>query len=339
MLIALYEEAPVKKDQQNRPKGPKKAAPGPKKAAPGPKKAAPGPKKAAPGPKKAAPGPKKADDRGSKSQTSPLAPRYQAATRPKKRQSKPVAKQTHADNQTRLNKAISETGHCSRREADTLIEAGRVKVNGRPATMGQYVDPTDRIEVDRTQLKRTVKLVYLALNKPEGIECTTDTSVPDNIVSFMRYPHRIYPVGRLDKASDGLLLLTNDGDIVNKILRAGNAHEKEYIVTVDRPISPLFLDRMRKGVPILDTVTKPCKVYQEGERVIRIVLTQGLNRQIRRMCEALGYQVKKLTRVRIMHVHLGDLKVGKWRHLTSKELEILMDTIKHSTNDQIASED
>ena len=210
-------------------------------------------------------------------------------------------------------------------------------MNNRPVVMGQYVYPKDRIEVDGVLLKRAVKHIYMALNKPEGIECTTDPRVKGNIVDFMKYKQRIYPVGRLDKASDGLLLLTNDGDIVNKILRAGNAHEKEYLVSVDRPVTPQFLERMRKGVPILDTVTKPCKINQEGERVFRIILTQGLNRQIRRMCEALGYEVKKLSRIRIMHIHLGDLPVGKWRHLTSKELEQMMKAIENSISDQIAS--
>lgn len=263
--------------------------------------------------------------------------RYQTAERPKVRQPKPVAKQSHTEDQVRLNKAISDTGTSSRREADQLIAAGRVAVNGKPVLMGQYVGPTDLIAVDGKTLKRNVKHIYLALNKPEGIECTTDTRVPDNIVDFMRYPQRIYPIGRLDKASDGLLLLTNHGDIVNKILRAGNAHEKEYIVTVDRSISPHFIERMKRGVPILDTVTRPCKVIQEGDKVFRITLTQGLNRQIRRMCEALGYEVKKLTRLRIMHIHLGDLRLGKWRHLTPKEVEMLLSAVRHSTNDQDAS--
>lgn len=263
--------------------------------------------------------------------------RYTTAERPKHRQPKPEAKQTHTADQIRLNKAISETGHCSRREADALIAGGHVTVNQKPAQMGQYIGPQDKIAVDGKMLKRAVKYIYLALHKPEGIECTTDTRVPDNIVDFMRYPQRIYPIGRLDKASEGLLLMTNHGDIVNKILRAGNAHEKEYVVTVNQPISPQFLDRMRRGVPILDTVTKPCKVTQEGERIFRIVLTQGLNRQIRRMCEALGYEVKRLVRVRIMHIHLGDLPKGKWRHLTAKEAEKLLGAIQHSTNDQEAS--
>lgn len=264
--------------------------------------------------------------------------RYQGAERPKVRREKPEAKQTHSADQMRLNKAISETGYCSRREADQLIASQRVRVNKKPAVMGQYINPKDEIEVDGKVLKRKVKYIYLALNKPVGIECTTDTRVAENVVDFIKFPHRIYPIGRLDKSSQGLLLLTNHGDIVNKVLRAGNAHEKEYIVAVDKPINKYFVEKMRSGVPILDTVTKPCKVTQLSDRVFRIILTQGLNRQIRRMCEALGYEVKQLERTRIMHIHLGDLPMGKWRYLTAKEVERLMQSLDKSSNDQKASE-
>jgi 23S rRNA pseudouridine2604 synthase len=224
----------------------------------------------------------------------------------------------------RLNKFLAETGACSRREADQWIEAGRVTVNGAPAVLGTQVNEGDDVRVDGRTLRPKPKRVYLALNKPIGIECTTDRDVPGNIVDFVGYPERIFPIGRLDKDSEGLILLTNDGDIVNTVLRAENEHEKEYIVAVDRPLTPAFLAGMAAGVPILDTVTNPCKVTQVGKNTFRIVLTQGLNRQIRRMCEHFDYRVRRLQRVRIMHVHLGTLPVGKWRELTAAELRGLL---------------
>lgn len=221
----------------------------------------------------------------------------------------------------RINKYLSEIGFCSRRAADKLIEQGRITVNGKPVEMGVKVSPQDQVAVDGEQVgKKTEKPVYIAFNKPVGIVCTTDTKVEkDNIIDYINYPSRIFPIGRLDKPSEGLIFLTNDGDIVNKILRARNNHEKEYVVTVNKPITKSFVDKMGKGVPILDTVTRPCVVKQTHERKFRIILTQGLNRQIRRMCEYLGYRVVRLKRVRIMNVTL-DIGKGKWRGLTSKEL-------------------
>jgi len=224
----------------------------------------------------------------------------------------------------RLNKYLAETGACSRREADHWIEAGRVTVNGARAVLGTQVGDGDDVRVDGRALRERPRRVYLALNKPVGIECTTDRDVPDNIVDFVGYPERIFPIGRLDKDSEGLILLTNDGDIVNTVLRAEHEHEKEYVVAVDRPLTAAFLAGMAAGVPILDTVTNPCRVAQVGRNTFRIVLTQGLNRQIRRMCEHFGYTVRSLRRVRIMHVHLGSLPVGKWRTLTTAELRGLM---------------
>ena len=224
----------------------------------------------------------------------------------------------------RLNKFLAETGACSRREADQWIEAGRVTVNGAPAVLGTQVNEGDEVRVDGQPLRPRPKRVYLALNKPIGIECTTDRDVPGNIVDFVGYPERIFPIGRLDKDSEGLILLTNDGDIVNTVLRAEHEHEKEYIVAVDRPLTPAFLAGVAAGVPILDTVTNPCKVTAVGKNTFRIVLTQGLNRQIRRMCEHFDYRVRRLQRVRIMHVQLGSLPVGKWRELTPTELRGLL---------------
>lgn len=220
----------------------------------------------------------------------------------------------------RINKYISETGFCSRRESDKLIEAGRVTINGRLAELGSTVSPGDDVRIDGNPLGAKKKSVYIALNKPVGITCTTELHVKGNIIDFVNHPERIFPIGRLDKDSQGLILLTNDGDIVNKILRAENNHEKEYIVTVDKPITPLFIQGMSGGVRILGTVTKPCKVTKISDRVFKIVLTQGLNRQIRRMCQAFGYQVRQLKRVRIMNIELGELRVGQWRDLTEREL-------------------
>jgi 23S rRNA pseudouridine2604 synthase len=224
----------------------------------------------------------------------------------------------------RINKFLSETGACSRREADQWIEAGRVTVDGAVAVLGTKVAEGQVVLVDGQPLRARPRKIYLALNKPVGIECTTDREVAGNIVDFVGHPERIYPIGRLDKDSEGLILLTNDGDIVNTVLRAENEHEKEYVVAVDRPLTAAFLHGMASGVPILDTVTNPCRVTQVGRNTFRIVLTQGLNRQIRRMCEHFGYTVRGLQRVRIMHVHLGDLPTGKWRNLTTYELAGLL---------------
>lgn len=222
--------------------------------------------------------------------------------------------------QIRLNKFISETGICSRREADNLIDQGRVTINGIRAEMGTKVNSEDEVGIDGKSLKCKEKAVYIVLNKPVGITCTTEHQVRDNIVDFINYPKRIFPIGRLDKPSEGLIFLTNDGDIVNKILRAGNNHEKEYIVTVDKPINNDFITKMSNGVPILGTITKKCFIKKESKYSFRIILTQGLNRQIRRMCEFLGFKVKKLERIRIMNVSLQNLKIGQWRYLTSNEL-------------------
>lgn len=235
-------------------------------------------------------------------------------------------------NFTRINKYLSEIGYCSRREADRLIEAGRVLVNGKKIEMGFKVSPDDKISVNGemvNQLKN--KNVYLAFNKPKGIVCTTDTDVEkDNIIDFINYPKRIFPIGRLDKPSEGLIFLTNDGDIVNKILRARNNHEKEYIVTVNKPVTKDFIYKMSNGVPVMDTVTRKCFVKQTHKNQFKIILTQGLNRQIRRMCEYLNYRVTYLKRVRIMNVKL-DIKVGKWRYLKPEELETLNQLLSESS--------
>lgn len=231
----------------------------------------------------------------------------------------------------RLNKAISDSGFCSRRQADSLIEKGSVAVNGEKSSLGDRVMPEDLITIDGKPLKGTDKEVFIAFHKPVGITCTTDLRIEGNIIEFIKHPERIFPIGRLDKPSEGLIFLTNDGDIVNKILRAGNQHEKEYIVTVDRPVNEEFLERMRNGVPILDTVTKKCKVERISRFVFQIILVQGLNRQIRRMCEYLGYEVVALKRIRIMNVTLGNLAVGTWRNLTSEELEEINIMVKNST--------
>jgi 23S rRNA pseudouridine2604 synthase len=220
----------------------------------------------------------------------------------------------------RLNKYISETGVCSRREADKWIEAGRVTCNGQLATLGTRVADGDRICVDGEPIGLKKQQIYIALNKPVGFTCTTEAHIEDNIVDLVRYPDRVFPIGRLDKDSEGLILLTNDGDIVNEILRSENNHEKEYVVTVDRPITDLSLKMMADGVKIMGQLTKPCQVFRIDQRSFRMILTQGLNRQIRRMCSALGYKAQRLRRVRIMNIHLGNLGVGQWRHLTEPEL-------------------
>ncbi len=236
----------------------------------------------------------------------------------------------HHPDSVRLNKAISDSGFCSRREADTFIEQGRVTINGEKAGLGERVMPGDEVKVDGELISKNVAEVFIMLNKPVGITCTTDTRFKDNVIDFINHPERIFPVGRLDKPSEGLLLLTNDGNIVNKILRAGNKHEKEYIVKVDRPVTDEFLKRMGSGIPILDTVTKRCKVERISRFEFRIFLVQGLNRQIRRMCEYLGYEVVALQRVRIMNLRLGDLPVGEWRELSPEELRILKEAVKDS---------
>ncbi|QGU94401.1 23S rRNA pseudouridine(2604) synthase RluF [Clostridium bovifaecis] len=228
----------------------------------------------------------------------------------------------------RINKFISETGICSRREADSYIQAKRVTINGDTAELGSTVEPGDVVKIDGKQIGKKRKQVYIALNKPVGITSTTERHVRGNIVDFVNHKERIFPIGRLDKDSQGLILLTNDGDIVNKVLRAENNHEKEYIVTVDKPITDSFLQGMASGVRILGTKTKPCKVRRVSDTVFKIILTQGLNRQIRRMCQAFGYKVVKLKRIRIMNIKLGGLKIGEWRNLTSSELNELMKLIE-----------
>ncbi|GAB3818322.1 23S rRNA pseudouridine(2604) synthase RluF [Pontibacter rugosus] len=238
----------------------------------------------------------------------------------------------------RLNKFISDTGTCSRREADKMIEQGRVSVNGKRPEVGAKVTAKDKVRVDGNLLQiDEVEPVYLLLNKPAGIETTTDTSQRDNIISFTNYPERIFPVGRLDKDSEGLIILTNDGDIVNKILRAGNRHEKEYVVTVDKPITQDFVEKMSNGVAILGVNTKKCFVAQEGPNKFRIILTQGMNRQIRRMCEALGYEVKTLQRTRIMHLSLNKIPLGQWRNMTDTEVEELQRLVAGSTKTEEGS--
>jgi 23S rRNA pseudouridine2604 synthase len=224
----------------------------------------------------------------------------------------------------RLNKYISETGVCSRREADKWIEAGRVTCNGQPALLGTRVAPGDEVRVDGEPIGVKKKQIYIALNKPVGIICTTEAHIADNIIEHIGFPERIFPVGRLDRDSEGLILLTNNGDIVNEILRSENNHEKEYIVTVERPITDLALNMMARGVKIMGELTKPSKVTRVNAQCFRIILTQGLNRQIRRMCSALGYRAQRLQRVRIMNVHLGNLQAGQWRHLTAAELSGLV---------------
>ena len=229
-----------------------------------------------------------------------------------------------------LNKFISDTGYCSRREADRLIDAGRVMINGVTAKKGNRVGNGDQVFLDGEPLSIKPRPVYIAFHKPVGVVCTTDQRDPDNIIDHLHHSERIFPIGRLDKMSQGLILLTNDGDIVNKILRAGNYHEKEYIVTVHKPIDQAFVKTMATGVPILDTVTRPCKVKKINDTTFSIILTQGLNRQIRRMCEYLGYTVKALTRIRIMDLTLDGIAYDTWRYLTEAEIINLMDLVKNS---------
>ncbi len=230
----------------------------------------------------------------------------------------------------RLNKFISQTGYCSRRQADALIDAGKVKVNGQKPELGLKVSYKDEILVEGTLITKKSEPVYMAFHKPVGVTSTTDLKDPDNMIDFIGYPERIFHIGRLDKMSEGLIFLTNDGDIVNKILRAENGHEKEYIVTVDHAITKEFLVKMSKGVKILDTITLPCVVEQMGKRTFKIILTQGLNRQIRRMCEALDYKVTKLKRVRIMNIKLDGIAYGEWRYFSKKELNDLSKLVETS---------
>lgn len=236
-----------------------------------------------------------------------------------------------------INKFISSTGICSRREAEKLIVEGRVTINKQVAKLGNRVLPKDIVMVDGRKLKTKPPTLYIALNKPVGIVSTTDSKEKKNIVNHVNHPQRLFPIGRLDKPSEGLIFLTNDGDIVNKILRAGNNHEKEYIVTVDKVITDSFVKNMRKGVPILGTITKKCKVEKISQNIFKIILVQGLNRQIRRMCTHLGYEVTKLKRVRIMNVTLGNLKPGDWRELTDEEMDSINKMIATSSKTEEAS--
>ncbi len=236
-----------------------------------------------------------------------------------------------------LNKYISDTGICSRRVADTYIEEGRVRINGQVARKGNRVLETDLVTLDGVAVGNKPATVYIAFNKPRGITCTTDLKDKDNIIDFLGYKSRIFPIGRLDKPSDGLIFLTNDGDIVNKILRAGNRHEKEYIVTVDQPINDIFIKKMSNGVAILETITLPCKVEKLDNFKFRITLTQGLNRQIRRMCETLGYNVRTLTRVRIMNITLKNIPIGQWRYFTNEEIKVMNEAISESSKTEEAS--
>lgn len=235
----------------------------------------------------------------------------------------------------RINKYLSEAGVCSRREADRALEAGQIRIGDRVAALGDRVTSGDVVYYRGKPVKKETERILIAFHKPRGVVCTTSKKEGVNIVDYIGYPKRIYPVGRLDKDSTGLILLTNDGDIVNKMMRAGNRHEKEYVVTLDREITNDFIMQMSNGVPILDTVTRPCKVRQTGAREFHIILTQGLNRQIRRMCEALGYHVQTLKRLRIMNIRLGDLKEGTYRDVTQTEWRELQRLIRHSSNETV----
>ncbi len=234
----------------------------------------------------------------------------------------------------RLNKYISSSGICSRREADRFIENGQVTINGKRASLGMRVLPGQKVKVHGQLIINDIEPVYIVFNKPVGVVTTTDTQERNNIIDYISHEQRIFPIGRLDKESQGLILLTNDGDIVNKILRAGNNHKKEYLVTVDKPINEEFVQRMSQGVPILDRVTRKCQVKMINPHLFQITLTQGLNRQIRRMCEYFGYEVTKLERIQIMDIKLGTLPQGDWRDLTEHELERLFDMIEDSENNE-----
>lgn len=237
--------------------------------------------------------------------------------------------------EVRLNKYLSEAGVCSRREADVLIGAGKVTIDGKVATMGMKVAPGQKVCVGKKPVDNKQDMVLLVVNKPVGIVCTEERKEKNNIINFLKYPTRVTYIGRLDKDSEGLLLMTNNGDIINKMMRAGNMHEKEYVVTVNKPITPEFVEKMAGGVPILDTVTRKCEVEAIGKYKFRIVLTQGLNRQIRRMCEYFGYKVTTLKRVRVMNIQLGTLKPGEYRKATQTEINELYELIKDSSNDTV----
>ncbi|HKL99102.1 MAG TPA: 23S rRNA pseudouridine(2604) synthase RluF [Mobilitalea sp.] len=243
------------------------------------------------------------------------------------KRTKRLTSQGEASEEVRINKFLSEAGICSRREADRYIEEGKVLIDGVKAVMGSKVAKGSQVTFQGKPVKKEEKLVLIAFNKPEGIVCTSDPGEPDNIIDFIQYGMRIYPIGRLDKDSEGLILLTNDGNIVNKILRAENHHEKEYIVTINKDITPEFIKKMSQGVPVLGKVTNPCEVSQIDRHTFSIILTQGLNRQIRRMCEFLGCRVVNLVRIRIMNINLGRLKTGAWRNVTEKEIEELNKSI------------
>jgi len=238
--------------------------------------------------------------------------------------------------ETRINKYLSEVGFCSRREADRLIDQNKVTINDLVPEKGTKIKDGDIVKVDGVVVNKTVENVYIALNKPVGITCTTDRNIKGNVVDFMNYPDRIFHIGRLDKDSEGLLFMTNDGDIVNKILRAGNNHDKEYIVRVNEAITDEFIEGMKSGVPILDTMTKPCVVRRTGHKEFKIILTEGMNRQIRKMCDYFGYRVHNLKRVRIMNVHL-DVEIGKWRYLTKEEIFDLKELVADSDKTESAS--
>ena len=242
-------------------------------------------------------------------------------------------------NSINLNKYISSTGICSRREAEKLIIDGKVTINGKPTQLGNRVFDGDVVKINGKPLQAKPKTLYIAFNKPVGIVCTTDSKERNNIVKYINHPERLFPIGRLDKPSEGLIFLTNDGDIVNKILRAGNNHEKEYIVTVNKPITDIFIKKMSNGLPILGTVTKKCTVTKVNDFTFKIILTQGLNRQIRRMCEYLDYEVHKLQRTRIMNVNLANLKIGDWRELTNLELDHINKMVSNSSKTEEASKD
>ena len=235
----------------------------------------------------------------------------------------------------RINKFLSEAGVCSRREADRALQEGQIRIGGRVAVLGDRVQENDIVYYQGRPVRREEQRILIAFHKPKGVVCTTSKKEGVNIVDYIGYPKRIYPVGRLDKDSTGLILLTNDGDIVNKMMRSGNRHEKEYVVTVNRDIAGDFLTQMSNGVPILDTVTRKCEVWQTGSREFHIILTQGLNRQIRRMCEALGYRVRTLKRIRIMNICLGSLKEGTYRNVTDEEWDELQRLIRHSSNETV----
>ena len=240
-----------------------------------------------------------------------------------------------SNSSTRLNKYISDSGLCSRRDADRYIEQGKVTINGRRAAIGDQVTPGDQVRVNGQLIEPLPEedMVFIAVNKPVGIVSTTDSAEPQNIQRFVGHHQRIFPIGRLDKDSQGLIFMTSNGDLVNRILRAGNNHEKEYLVTVNKPITSAFIQGMANGVPILGTVTRKCRITQESRFVFRIILVEGLNRQIRRMCEYFGYEVTRLERIRIMNVSLGRLQPGQWRDLSERELSTLLDAIRHSSSE------